>query len=268
MLERLPAPAGFVKPGRTGRGGELETTPPPPPDDSWRQLALGRLADGIAHDFNTVLQVISAGAERIVAACPPTCQAEAEIILQATRRGSSLTRKVLQFGRTPLNRDQPIDLNLAIQENLEFAARLLGPEIRVVTELTRLPVIMVAERCHIERVLVNLLSNARDAMPDGGTVTIRTVYLTQGQNSIPAASSVSLPAVLLQIEDTGRGMNDEIQVRAFEPSFTTKPGLGTGLGLSIVADLVKQCGGWIGVSSAPGMGSRFDLVLPALPMSP
>lgn len=153
--------------------------------------------------------------------------------------------------------DGPADLNDVVRENLELMADLLGPGIQVVTELSPEPAWLPAERCDLERILGHLLTNAREAMAEGDQVTVRTAYLRQGHPPVPA------PAVLLQVEDTGIGMGDQVQKLMFEPYFTTKPG-GAGLGLPIVAQLVRENGGWMGVTSQPGRGTRFDIVLPGL----
>lgn len=266
-LIRLPAEAR-----RLVRGSISDVTRQRTLEEHLRQRqkleALGQLAGGIAHDFNNILLVISASAGQIsLLGAPGEARVEAERILEATRKGAALTRQLLDFARPQPTRGLEVDLNLVIREEVQLLARLLGGKIRLVSELTPGPLPVLAERNHLEQVLMNLLLNARDALPTGGSVIIRTSRLPEECPGGATAHRRRGPVVRLRVEDSGIGMEEQVRARVFEPFFTTKTGgHSTGLGLAIVDRLIRGCGGSIEVTSSPGKGTSFDVVLPAAPL--
>src|SRR6185369_10444 len=225
--------------------------------------SLGLLAAGIAHDFNNLLTAISGYSNlclQFLTANHPVrnyCQE----IERATQRGSSLTRQLLAFsGKRELNRDV-LDLNQIVTDMGRMLKRLIGEHINLITELRTSNALINADRGQVEQVLVNLVVNARDAMPQGGTLTIRTdtalLNATEAKRIIGKEPGTY---VLLTVTDTGIGMDTELQSRIFEPFFTTKKEEeGTGLGLSVVSGIVNQSEGAIRVISEPAKGSSFEI---------
>jgi len=213
--------------------------------------AVGRLAGGIAHDFNNLVTAITGYGELLrsgLAAEDPR-RADAEEILRAAGRAAGLTQQLLAFGRRQLAQPRVIDLNQLVGELDKLLQRLAGEQVAVVTELAEEVVPVHVDPGQFEQVLVNLVVNARDAMPGGGRVLIRT--------RIVGAEAV------LEVSDEGDGMTEEVQARAFEPFFTTKArGKGTGLGLATVYGIVQQSAGRIDLTSEPGQGTRFVITLP------
>jgi two-component system cell cycle sensor histidine kinase/response regulator CckA len=223
------------------------------------------LAGGIAHDFNNVLTVISASAETLRQELPAgdPLRLEAEWILSAAQKGSALTRQLLAFARRQGPAQGCIELNLLTSETLTFLSRLLGPGVQVVQRLDPAGASVKADRSQLEQVLMNLVLNARDAMPHGGTVTVSTVRLHERRWPEESRCRVQGPLVLLRVEDTGIGMEESVRRQIFTPFFTTKgPQAGTGLGLSVVQTVVKQSGGCLEVTSHPGTGTAFEVILP------
>ncbi len=223
--------------------------------------AIGRLAGGVAHDFNNLLTVMEGGltfAEEMLGPAHPAAP-DLESVHEATRRAASLTRQLLTFSRKQEMAPRPTDLNAVVAGMQSMLARLVEPEISLEAELhPALPPAMV-DPAQMEQVIANLVVNARDAMPRGGRIAVRT---GSGGAPLPSAGL----HVLLEVADEGEGMSPETQAMIFEPFFTTKPrGEGTGLGLSTVHGIVKQSGGHIEVRSAPGAGTTFRIFLPALP---
>jgi two-component system cell cycle sensor histidine kinase/response regulator CckA len=225
--------------------------------------AVGNLAGGIAHDFNNTLTVIRATVDLLV----PTVEDEEtrERIRQielAAEHATTLTRQLLAFGRVQVLHPKPIDLNLVVEESLDLAARLLGDHIAVKRTLeSPLPPVL-ADRGQLQQVILNLAINARDAMPDGGTLTVRTRRVELDERY--TAGELDLEPgryLLIEITDTGIGMDTEMQGRIFDPFFTTKKE-GTGLGLATVYGIVKQSGGHVTVYSEPGHGTTFKIYLP------
>jgi PAS domain S-box-containing protein len=215
--------------------------------------ALGRLAGGIAHDFNNLLQVIGGHAQLALVADGSAVDEHAREVLAATARASALTTQLLAFSRMQPFRATPTDLNEVIRKVEGMLAPLLGPDVRLYTDLSPEPCVVTCDATRIEQIVVNLAVNARDAMPAGGPVTIETRRVVRD----------GVPHVVLIVVDTGVGMDSETLRRAFDPFFTTKEvGKGTGLGLSTVDGIVAQCGGEISVRSAPGEGTRFKLAFP------
>jgi signal transduction histidine kinase/CheY-like chemotaxis protein len=222
--------------------------------------ALGLLAGGIAHDFNNILTAIIGSAHLLKSQSAPEL---IDAILEASQRGASLTKQLLAFGRRQVVTRTSVDLGSAVEEVLAFTQRTLGEDIEV--EVTPAPssLYVIGDSTQLSQVLLNLVLNARDAMPTGGVLRIRIspVVLDRAQ-----AHSLGLSPgeyAHLQVADTGVGMDAATQARIFEPFFTTKSlGRGTGLGLSVVYGVVTQSGGAVVVDSAPNMGTRFNIYLP------
>ena len=228
--------------------------------------AVGRLAGGVAHDFNNLLTVIGAHASFLLESIDSgdARHSDAEEIQKAAIRAAGLTRQLLAFSRKQILKPAVLDLNAIIANASKMLERLLGEDIEIVTNLATDLGAVVADASQIDQVLVNLAVNARDAMTEGGvlTITSRRVAIT---NEVQHAHRV-IPTgdyTLLEISDTGIGMDAEVRARIFEPFFTTKePGRGTGLGLATVYGIVKQSSGYIMVESAPGKGTTFQIYLP------
>jgi PAS domain S-box-containing protein len=234
--------------------------------------AVGTLASGVAHDFNNLLTAIQGFAELAMGSTQETSplHADLEKIRSAAERGAALVRQLLLFSRREEMRLVPLDLN----NTTRGITRMLGPligedvEVRVVLDDALWPIL--ADEGNIQQVLMNLALNARDAMPDGGTLTIRTENVVPGEDrAVEAGECGAGRIVCLSVEDTGTGMDDATRARIFEPFFSTKgPAKGTGLGLAVVYGIVEQHGGWIDVESAPGRGSSFRVCLPTTDLGP
>ncbi|HLX83297.1 MAG TPA: ATP-binding protein [Terriglobales bacterium] len=233
--------------------------------------AVGQLAGGVAHDFNNLLMVIQAHNERLRGRLNATDAAFAEPALKdaveidrAVARATALTQQLLAFSRRQVLQLRPLDLNTVLTEVAKMLDRLIPASIDLQIEPAAKLNRVKADPGQIEQVILNLAVNARDAMPDGGRLTIKTRNAELKQTV--AGSHAPIPPgqyVVLEVSDTGLGMRHEIQARMFEPFFTTKkPGQGTGLGLAIVYGVVKQTGGWITSRSEPGKGTSFDLYFP------
>ncbi len=226
--------------------------------------SLGRLAGGIAHDFNNILTVIGSYAQLAECELPPNhpvCD-HTQQILKATDRAAGLTRQMLAFSRKQLLAPKIIDLNNVIRETVDMVRRLIGEPIRVSFRAADHLWPINADPDQMTQVLLNLCVNARDAMPDGGRLSIETknIEITSGSKRTNLGPG---HYVLLSVADTGTGMSRELQEKIFEPFFTTKDvGKGTGLGLATVYGIVKQSGGDIIVTSEPGNGSCFEVFFP------
>jgi PAS domain S-box-containing protein len=232
--------------------------------------SVGQLAGGVAHDFNNLLTVINGYSDlllRKMKESDPLREQLMEIRL-AGRQGATLTKQLLTFSREQIIEPTPADLNNVIQESQEMLQRLVGEDIEVETRLSLALGLILSDPGRLHQVLMNLAANGRDAMPQGGKLTIRTanVDLSEAQT----AGSLGLSPgrfVLLQVSDTGTGIRKEIQERIFDPFFTTKgQGKGTGLGLATVYGIVRQSGGAIAVRSESGQGATFDILLPRVEM--
>jgi hypothetical protein len=221
-----------------------------------RLEAVGRLAGGIAHDFNNLLVVINGYAELAMMRLQPgdALYEDLEEILQAGERAASLTQQLLAFSRKQLLHPALVNLNEVVNGMGSMLKRVIGEDITFTLGLEPdLPPVFI-DAAQLEHAVMNLAVNARDAMPDGGTLRITTSRQVSG----------GVPAVVLSIEDSGHGMDEATRARIFEPFFTTKPvGKGTGLGLPMVYGFVKQSGGSLHVRTAPGHGSAFSIVLNA-----
>jgi signal transduction histidine kinase len=233
---------------------------------SQKMEAIGRLAGGVAHDFNNLLSVIAGYAELILRALPADSpqRVRGEEILKASTRAAALTRQLLAFSRQQVLQPKIFDLNAVVSEMEAMLERLLGVDVILDTRLDPSLGHVRADPGQIEQVVMNLVVNARDAMPDGGRIALSTsntdmdeAYVRDHLGSRPG------PYVLLQVSDTGHGMDPETQAHIFEPFFTTKEkGKGTGLGLATAYGVVKQSGGYIWVNSRPGGGTTFYVFLP------
>jgi two-component system cell cycle sensor histidine kinase/response regulator CckA len=226
--------------------------------------SLGRLAGGIAHDFNNLLTAILGYGEIAMAELPPddTVRKEVGEMVKAAERASGLTRQLLGFARRSVVAPAAHDLNSIVAGLAPFLGRLLGERIALVTHLGPANGHVKVDRSQLDQMLVNLAVNARDAMPDGGTLVIETASL--GREDVDAMLGVTGERIaLLTVSDTGLGMTEETQAHVFEPFFTTKPfGEGTGLGLATTYGIVRGSGGAITVDSAPGAGTTFRIYLP------
>ncbi len=228
--------------------------------------AVGRLAAGVAHDFNNLLTVIAGYARLVADALPRNDPKRDEVnqIVEAADRAASLTRQLLAFGRRQVLQPRVLDLNAVVSGVAEMLERLLGDDVRLVVRASPTLGRVEVDEGQVQQVLMNLAVNARDAMPEGGTLTIATRDLVVTETNRPAYTPVPPGAyVVVDVSDTGTGMDADTCARIFEPFFTTKPaGQGTGLGLSTVYGIVKQSGGYIGVASEPGRGTCFTLYFP------
>jgi signal transduction histidine kinase/CheY-like chemotaxis protein len=234
--------------------------------------ALGRLAGGIAHDFNNLLTVVSSYSELMWTQLPPDSPVStpAREISKAADRAAALTRQLLGFGRHQVMRPAVLDINDVIGDIGRMLKRLLGEDIDLEYRFGQNVWGIMADRGSIEQVIVNLAVNARDAMPDGGKLTIETSNVLLDAAFARVHVGVQPGAyVLLAVSDTGVGMNADTRTRVFEPFFTTKEGArGTGLGLATVYGIVTQAGGHIWVYSEPGRGATFTIHLPRTEATP
>ena len=233
---------------------------------SQKMEAVGRLSGGIAHDFNNLLSVIIGYSESLEQRLAPKdpLRKSAEEIRKAGERAASLTHQLLAFSRQQVLQPQILDLNALVSDMGTMLRRLIGMHIELTTKLATELGVVKAEQSQIEQVIVNLVVNARDAMPEGGKLLIETSNLDVNENLARSFSFLQPgPYVLLTVRDTGVGMDADTRRHIFEPFFTTKgPGKGTGLGLATVYGVVKQSGGGVIVDSKPGKGSTFKIFLP------
>jgi two-component system, cell cycle sensor histidine kinase and response regulator CckA len=234
--------------------------------------AVGRLAGGVAHDFNNILTAIISYADLLLERQEPDAECRREVgeIRSAARRAAVLTRQLLAFSRQQIVQPRVVDVNQSIRDVQSMLRRLIGEDISLVMKSSPEACCVRIDPSQLEQVLMNLALNARDAMPDGGTMTIRTA-LADSVASSTAERPASLPGpfVVLSVADTGMGMDDETRARVFEPFFTTKgQGQGTGLGLATVYGIVKQADGYVWVRSAPGQGAIFEVYLPRVSGAP
>jgi signal transduction histidine kinase/CheY-like chemotaxis protein len=231
---------------------------------SQKMEALGRLAGGVAHDYNNLLTVILTYAGTLLRDLPgpsPLATA-AERLKDAAERCASLTRQLLSFSRKQVLELAVVDLNDSVRSSGEILRRLIGENIELVIETASEPCLLEGDRGQIEQVILNLALNARDAMPHGGILQLRTARVSESAAK-EAAADARGPHVLLEVSDTGLGMDPETRAHLFEPFFTTKElGKGTGLGLASVYAVVKRAGGQIAVASQPGRGTSFRVFLP------
>lgn len=235
-------------------------------DAAERLETVGRLAGGIAHDFNNLLTAILGNAE--LAKEQPEAAGQVgrylDGVMQAGARARDLTRKLLAFARREITQPVVIDLRIRLAEAQELLHRILGEDIVLTVDTGPMPLTVLIDPVHFEQVILNLAVNARDAMPGGGTFSIRGELVNvHGVDPTFIGILTPGPAVHLTVKDSGQGMPPEVAARVFEPFFTTKElGRGTGLGLSTAYGSVAQAGGAIRVTSAVGHGTTFEILLP------
>lgn len=269
---------GFIENGKLVRvwGTQRDVTDQRHLEEQFRQAqkmeAVGQLAGGIAHDFNNLLTAILGNTQLLLRDLPPgdSKRGDVEEIRKASERAASLTRQLLAYSRRQMLQPEVLDLNGVVGEMDKMLRRLIGEHIALVTVLAPDLGRVRADPNQIEQVLVNLAVNARDAMPDGGQLTIETanIELDEAFAKEHLGSKAGAYA-LLAITDTGTGMDANVRAHLFEPFFTTKDvGKGTGLGLATVYGIVKQSDGYISVYSEPGHGSSFKIYLPRLSTAP
>jgi signal transduction histidine kinase/CheY-like chemotaxis protein len=220
-----------------------------------RVEAIGWLAGNIAHDFNNLLMIVIGYAEILQDRAESQ---ELSELIAAARRASTLTKQLLAFGRRQVMQVQRVDINRVVSQVQTMLARVMGPDVRLTTTLDALVPIVEVDPGQLEQVLVNLAMNARDAMPNGGSLSVETAVLevTRPYFQMPAGRYVRLT-----VTDSGVGMPPDVLAQIFEPFFTTKGNRGTGLGLSSVYGIVKQSGGYIWCDSTPGQGTTFTIYL-------
>jgi signal transduction histidine kinase/CheY-like chemotaxis protein len=229
--------------------------------DAQRMESVGLLAGGVAHDFNNLLTVVLGSVELLLSDAR-TAEEKSRLreIQSAANRGATLVSQLLAFSRRQVMVRQVLDLNTVVTEVRPLLTRLIGEHIELVISLAARPLHVQADPTQLQQTIINLATNARDAMPDGGTLSI-TTELIEG---VPAGTAFPADCyVTLSVRDTGVGMDAATRRLAFDPFFTTKDvGKGTGLGLSSVYGIVEQSGGHVHVESAPGSGSCFRVFLP------
>jgi signal transduction histidine kinase/CheY-like chemotaxis protein len=236
---------------------------------SARLEAVGRLAGGVAHDFNNLVMIIKGYSELLLDTATPQAKPYLEEIKNAGERASGLTRQLLAFSRRQVLEPQVLDPNQTVRNMVKMLRVLIGEDIELVTQLSDQIGRVLADPGQLEQVVMNLAVNARDAMPSGGKLIIQTqaADLDEAYGSTHSGASPG-PYVLIAVTDAGCGMSGEILEHIFEPFFTTKePGKGTGLGLATVYGIVEQSRGHIAVESEPGIGTTFKIYLPALDKS-
>jgi nitrogen-specific signal transduction histidine kinase len=233
--------------------------------EAQKMESLGRLAGGVAHDFNNILTVVDTCTELLGDALPATAEGHDLVaeLQRASARAGALTQQLLVFGRREIVAPKAVELDVLVGDTAKMLRRLIGEDIAVRVDLRARAARVWIDPGSLAQVLVNLAVNARDAMPHGGTLTLRTEIETDAdRTSLPSRGR---PFVRLAVSDTGAGMSREVRQRVFEPFFTTKPtGQGTGLGLSVVHGIVERSGGFIDVASTVGEGTTFEIHLPLL----
>ncbi|MGH9328649.1 MAG: ATP-binding protein, partial [Terriglobia bacterium] len=234
--------------------------------------AVGRLAGGVAHDFNNLLTAILGYSDMVREKLPPesVLSRYTSEIKKAGERAASLTRQLLAFSRLQVMEPRVLDLNLAIEEMSKVLRRIIGEDITLTVIPGSAMKRVKVDPSQIEQVILNLAVNARDAMPEGGDLTLRTSIVQLDEDFVDEGVRVQSGSYVgLEIIDTGCGMDHKTRARVFEPFFTTKEkGKGTGLGLSTVYGIVKQSGGYIWVSSEPQRGTHFKIYLPGIEEAP
>ena len=235
--------------------------------------AIGQLAGGIAHDFNNVLTAIIGYSDLILASAGSASSAVQDDVREikiAAERAGRLTKQILAFSRRQALRPELVSLNQLLINMDRLLGRTLGEHIEMVSLLKRDLGLVEVDVTQFEQVVLNLALNARDAMPEGGKLTLETANVDLGPEFCRTQGDLTPGAhVMLAVSDTGEGMDDETQSHIFEPFFTTKPaGQGTGLGLATVYGVVKQSGGSIFVHSKPGQGTSIKIYLPRVDKPP
>ena len=230
--------------------------------------AIGLLTAGVAHDFNNILLAIGGSAELIASHHGPNSpQApQTRTIIQAVERAASLTRQLLAVGRKQRLRSRAVDVNETLRAMKELLITTLGGHGDIELQLASMPAMAFVDASELEHAILNLVINARDAMPNGGSVTIKTANLdVTGHDAVAEGLVGSL--VMISVSDTGTGMSESVRLRAFDPFFTTKDvGKGSGMGLSQVYGLIKQSGGDTRIDSQVGRGTTISIYLPRVSM--
>jgi PAS domain S-box-containing protein len=232
---------------------------------SQKMEAIGQLAGGIAHDFNNILTAIMGYANLLMLDIPESSPLmdHADHILSSAERAANLTRSLLAFSRKQVISPKPVNLNEIVTSLDGLLRRLIGEDIELRATIDGQDVIIMADSGQIEQVLINLCTNARDAMPGGGKLNIAISTLILKEQTPEHVIDKPGAYALVSVSDTGSGIDERIKEKIFEPFFTTKEtGKGTGLGLSIVYGIIKQHNGYITVHSEPGTGTTFKLYLP------
>ena len=233
---------------------------------SQKMEAVGQLAGGVAHDFNNLLTIINVHTDLLLSEMGQTdpLRGDVEEIARAATRAASLTRQLLTFSRKQVVQPQVLDMARVARGLEPMLRRLIGEDVEFETSVTDAVSPVLADEHEVEQVLINLVVNARDAMPQGGRLRVEVASASVDQKLCAQHPSLREgDYAVLTVSDSGMGMTTETMARAFEPFFTTKePGRGTGLGLSTVYGIVKQCGGAITVDSDPGQGTTFRVYLP------
>jgi CheY-like chemotaxis protein len=228
--------------------------------------AIGQLAGGVAHDFNNILSAIVGYGHLTLRKMPKDdyLRGYVEQILEAAQRATTLTQGLLSFSRRRIMNPAPHDLNDIIRNFEKFLMRLIREDIKITTACAEDELTILVDKGQLEQVLMNLVGNARDAMPSGGDITIRTESMYMDEKFIEAHGfGKTGKYAVLTVSDTGEGMDESTRTKIFEPFFTTKgEGKGTGLGLSMVYGIVKQHEGFIDVHSELGKGTSFKVYLP------
>jgi signal transduction histidine kinase/CheY-like chemotaxis protein len=263
-LEGKPAVLGISRDVSERKGAEAERAAL---EDQLRQAqkmeGIGKLAGGIAHDFNNLLTAIRGNASLALLSLPPGegPRQDLEQIEEAADRAAGLTRQLLAFARRTVLQPEVVDLREIVRRLEPMLHRLIGEDVSLVTVVSGDACCVLADPGQLEQVIVNLAVNARDAMPDGGKLTIEVAYGEVDEGAAPMAT--------MAVTDTGTGMAAETLDHIFEPFFTTKgPGKGTGLGLSTAYGIVKQSGGTVTAQSEPGRGSTLTVILPRVDQPP
>jgi signal transduction histidine kinase len=227
---------------------------------SARLETVGRLVAGVAHDFNNLLTVIAGSADVIRNGLPAGhhLRETADLIASTAQTASTVKRQLISFGRPAPPEPCAVDANAAIRAVERTLRRLTGERVAVELLTAQALPLVLADPGQFDQVLLNLVVNARDAIPGDGTITIRTAVAAAGEG--PPGEFVALT-----VTDTGAGMSEEVRARVFDPFFTTKAERGTGLGLSTVRDIVRAAGGHVEVDSSPGWGTSVRVFWPVFP---
>ena len=240
---------------------------------SQKMDAVGRLAGGIAHDFNNLLTIINGHAALLRESPDELTSSDAEMsideIEKAGNQAAALTRQLLAFSRKQMLQARVVNLNEIVRDLESMLGRLIGERISLTTSLDPELRNLSVDSGQIQQAMMNLVVNARDAMPEGGRIVITTRNANRFPDAAAALTGGDHPCVALEVRDTGHGMTPQTRAQIFEPFFTTKPeGKGTGLGLAMVYGIIRQSGGWIDVVSDVGDGTTFTLYFPATDATP